>query len=228
MERKLVESPPDTISVHFEPPLNSDVALSEGTSGIVVNGRAVQPHLSSPQKKTTTSEPSSPRIKVEAGAIKAESEAGKSNEFVQRFHLFEFPTAEALSGAAEADLRSLGMGYRAKFIVNSAAMAASKPGGASAWFEGLRALAASDNTGNETHEIKTEIKEEEIVSERKKRRVKSVGRDSSDVEKDGGGPCAVSSRLSVQQQLLEFPGVGRKVADCVALFSLDQSASIPV
>ena len=32
----------------------------------------------------------------------------------------------------------------------------------------------------------------------------------------------------MQEELLELPGVGRKVADCVALFSLDQSAAIPV
>ena len=36
------------------------------------------------------------------------------------------------------------------------------------------------------------------------------------------------SRLSVQSQLMQLQGVGRKVADCVALFSLDQSAALPV
>ena len=35
-------------------------------------------------------------------------------------------------------------------------------------------------------------------------------------------------RLAVQEQLMECPGVGRKVADCVALFSLDQVGSVPV
>jgi len=35
-------------------------------------------------------------------------------------------------------------------------------------------------------------------------------------------------RLYVQDQLQVLPGVGRKVADCVALFSLDQKAAIPV
>jgi N-glycosylase/DNA lyase len=37
-------------------------------------------------------------------------------------------------------------------------------------------------------------------------------------------PCADR----VQERLLEFPGVGRKVADCVALFSLRQTEAIPV
>lgn len=32
----------------------------------------------------------------------------------------------------------------------------------------------------------------------------------------------------VQERLIEFKGVGRKVADCVALFSLDQTEAIPV
>ncbi len=38
----------------------------------------------------------------------------------------------------------------------------------------------------------------------------------------------IDSRLSVQEKLLVFSGVGRKVADCVALFSLGQSNVIPV
>ena len=32
----------------------------------------------------------------------------------------------------------------------------------------------------------------------------------------------------MQEELLGFTGVGRKVADCVALFSLDQTGAIPV
>ncbi len=32
----------------------------------------------------------------------------------------------------------------------------------------------------------------------------------------------------MQEALIGFPGVGRKVADCVALFSLDQHGAIPV
>ena len=35
-------------------------------------------------------------------------------------------------------------------------------------------------------------------------------------------------RAEVQEALLEFTGVGKKVADCVALFSLDQRDIIPV
>lgn len=35
-------------------------------------------------------------------------------------------------------------------------------------------------------------------------------------------------RLYVQEELMKLSGVGRKVADCVALFSLDQRAAVPV
>jgi N-glycosylase/DNA lyase len=36
------------------------------------------------------------------------------------------------------------------------------------------------------------------------------------------------SRQRVQEALMELPGIGRKVADCVALFSLDKSDVVPV
>lgn len=32
----------------------------------------------------------------------------------------------------------------------------------------------------------------------------------------------------VEQALMEFPGIGRKIADCIALFSLDADSAIPV
>lgn len=38
----------------------------------------------------------------------------------------------------------------------------------------------------------------------------------------------IKDPIQVQEKLLVFPGVGRKVADCVALFSLRQSDAIPV
>ena len=34
--------------------------------------------------------------------------------------------------------------------------------------------------------------------------------------------------IIVQEQLLQFMGIGRKVADCIALFSLNQCTAIPV
>ena len=48
----------------------------------------------------------------------------------------------------------------------------------------------------------------------------------------GGAPWLLSlrglPRLEVRRQLLALPGVGPKVADCVALFSLDQGEAVPV
>ena len=37
-----------------------------------------------------------------------------------------------------------------------------------------------------------------------------------------------SDSKAVQEELIQFSGIGRKVADCVALFSLDQHNAIPV
>ena len=42
------------------------------------------------------------------------------------------------------------------------------------------------------------------------------------------GLRAESDPMAVQEALLQFTGVGRKVADCVAVFSLDQAGAVPV
>jgi len=89
---------------------------------------------------------------------------------------FSFPTLEQLSEIKEEDLRNLGFGYRAKFIVRTVEELRSKPGGGEAWLLSLR-------------------------------------------ERPG---------LEIQEELTGFCGVGRKVADCVALFSLDALERVPV
>lgn len=53
------------------------------------------------------------------------------------------------------------------------------------------------------------------------------------IKSAGGEPYlnslrAVTSPLDVQEALIQFPGVGRKVADCISLFSLQQTEAIPV
>ena len=85
----------------------------------------------------------------------------------QQFHLFQFPTAEALSLATESDLRSLGMGYSARFLMESSKIAASKPDGATAWFAHLRSL-------SKTETIQSDIKEEKEVATPNRRRKKPV------------------------------------------------------
>ena len=87
---------------------------------------------------------------------------------------FTFPGAETLAAASEDELRSLGLGYRAGFVQQSAALLLEK---GVPWLYALR---------------------------------------------------QVQSAKEVRKELLAFRGVGPKVADCVALFSLDQSSAIPV
>lgn len=87
---------------------------------------------------------------------------------------FSFPRLDQLGKIQEDELRKLGFGYRAKFLVETAKLLKEK--GGEEWLLGLRLLPRQD----------------------------------------------------VQKELTAFCGVGRKVADCVALFSLDQLECIPV
>lgn len=87
---------------------------------------------------------------------------------------YQFPTLDALAEASEADLRALGLGYRAKFIRGTVTKLGDR--GGVPWLRGLRGRPLTD----------------------------------------------------VRQALTELPGVGPKVADCVALFSLDATDAIPV
>ena len=88
--------------------------------------------------------------------------------------LHTFPSVTELSIATEAELRALGFGYRARFVVESTAMVAAN--GGEAWLYALRS----------------------------------------------------KPRDEVQAALMTLCGVGRKVADCVALFALDKAGCIPV
>jgi len=89
--------------------------------------------------------------------------------------IFSFPDAAALAAATEEELRGLGLGYRAKYVV-------------------------------ETRDLLAECGGEEFLL----------------------GLRAERDAAAVQAELIKFSGVGRKVADCVALFSLDQDDAIPV
>jgi 3-methyladenine DNA glycosylase/8-oxoguanine DNA glycosylase len=120
-------------------------------------------------------------------------------------HLFEFPTIETLALASEMELMTLGMGYRAKFIRDTALLLAAKKGGGKAWLNSLR-------------NIQDEYVDKEKV-------IKGVKRTRNGCTKEERGGASTegekgSSRLLVRKLLMEFPGVGPKVADCVALFSL--------
>lgn len=88
--------------------------------------------------------------------------------------LYSFPSLEQMKGATQTQLRGMGLGYRAKYII-------------------------------ETRDLLLERGGEDYLYSLR-------GKDAS----------------AVQQELLDFSGIGRKVADCVALFSLDQCEAIPV
>jgi len=87
---------------------------------------------------------------------------------------YTFPSVDVLAAADEAELRGLGLGYRADYVLQTARALQSRSDG---WLEGLRR--------------------------------------SEDPEE-------------VRQELCTLRGVGPKVADCVALFSLDQCEAVPV
>lgn len=141
-------------------------------------------------------------------------------------HIFEFPSIEDLSLATEAELRGLGMGYRAKFISGSAQFLAAQVEGGAQWLSALRVISAS----REVVEVAYSIKVADRVMKKEGSQISS-GASSTKVkeEKEISGEEALKrNRLFVQSQLMLMPGVGRKVADCVALFSLDQVEAIPV
>ena len=136
--------------------------------------------------KPSSSSNASPEAGASAAASAAASDPSPArNKLMPRMSVSKrwhsFPSVERLAQTTEAELKALGLGYRAKFIRNSAikVVAAAASGGhadGSAYLQSLRSL----------------------------------------------------SRDEVTKALLMFDGVGPKVADCVALFSLDQVGTVPV
>ncbi len=170
------------------------------------------------------------------------------------YDLYEFPTVAALAEASEDDLRALGMGYRAKYIINSAKLVRSKCAALSTnivdgvknekaepsvvdldngamWFEHLRHLAREARChSTSTSTIKTEDSFLPLIKIKQEHdAVVKLEPGSANVHEDLAMSQRIdAARMQVQALLLELPGVGRKVADCVALFSLDQTSAVPV
>lgn len=135
-------------------------------------------------------------------------------------HFFSFPTAQTLAAVTEEDLRKLGTGYRAKFIKNSAATLEEL--GGLPWLLALRK--GRPETPDAVPEVAPEIEgeaEDEAAAKKPKKSPKG-GKAKAKAN------VVLCDRLWVQDQLQRFPGVGRKVADCVAVFSLDQAEAVPV
>ena len=103
-----------------------------------------------------------PKKATPGSATKTAAAAEVDQEF------YTFPSLACLAGLHEQALRDLGLGYRGRFVCETAASLQEK--GGEAWLTALRQ----------------------------------------------------AGRVECQKALLEFTGVGPKVADCVALFSLDQ------
>ena len=134
-------------------------------------------------------------------------------------HFFSFPGAPTLAAVSEEDLRGLGTGYRAKFIKNSAATLEEL--GGLPWLVALRKgrPQAPDAVPEVPSELDTEAAGEGEAPKKPKKSPKGGRAKAKPV---------LCDRLWVQDQLQCFPGVGRKVADCVAVFSLDQAEAVPV
>ena len=104
-----------------------------------------------------------------------DSASGNISELLDEpMAIHTFPTLEELRISTEEELRDMGLGYRAKYIIQTRDL-------------------LIENGGKEY-----------LLNLRTK-----------------DAPTA-------QEALLQFSGIGRKVADCVALFSLDQCEAIPV
>jgi len=111
--------------------------------------------------------------RIQKGAFDDDAEDDNGN--VHNVSFYSFPTLLEMENATETELRDMGLGYRAKYII-------------------------------QTRDL---------------------------LIKNGGKDHLLSLRNirdphEVQETLLQYSGIGRKVADCVALFSLDQEDAIPV
>ncbi|GAA5952076.1 hypothetical protein JCM8115_005319 [Rhodotorula mucilaginosa] len=128
--------------------------------------------------------------------------------------LFSFPPPKALAQGTqtEALLRQLGFGYRANFIPWSAAhlleTAAALDITPEAYLSSLTRKQFSRNGALQTRDEKP----------------------LQQVPKEGRADDADEARSirAAREKLLEFKGVGRKVADCILLFGLGWSETVPV
>eukprot|EP01032_Pedospumella_encystans_P019533 gene19533-22207_t len=190
--------------------------------------------------------------------VNYDAASSTSPESSLAYDLYEFPSVTSLAEASEDELRALGMGYRAKYIINSAKLVRSKCAELSTdiekdvkkeksetlttdldngalWFEHLRHLAAEARShsmsivkteGSDSLPIK--IKQEPGAFVKLEPGCTSMPTSTTLQEDHVLNQQIDAARLQVQALLLELPGVGRKVADCVALFSLDQTSAVPV
>jgi N-glycosylase/DNA lyase len=173
------------------------------------------------------------------------------------YHPFPSPEALAKPGVEEK-LRELGFGYRAKYLAKTAQMLCEQHAQASAtkayttykadhldeshWLYGIKP--EEDISTPATPDSASGSKDTTEVG----RAVKRARRSSAPNASNSSTPSAASegeekrfesvrsylqhlrtlSYHSARQELIQYPGVGPKVADCILLMSLDQASSIPV
>uniref|UniRef100_A0AAV1TN01 DNA-(apurinic or apyrimidinic site) lyase n=1 Tax=Peronospora matthiolae TaxID=2874970 RepID=A0AAV1TN01_9STRA len=122
--------------------------------------------------------------------------------------LYAFPPVDTLAvKCEETTLRALGFGYRAAFVVKTAKQL-QELGGAS-YLHSIRDEKVVHL--NEEQELKPQLS--------RTRHKEPSGALQGDI---------TTSYHAYQDDLMVFAGVGRKVADCVALFSLEKLEAIPV
>ncbi|KEP62615.1 UNVERIFIED_CONTAM: 8-oxoguanine DNA glycosylase, N-terminal domain-containing protein [Hammondia hammondi] len=109
-----------------------------------------------------------------------------------------FPSSSALARAREEDLKKLGLGYRAR-LLHSAAKALEARGGDS-FLLSLR--------------------------ETRRRQRPPASKEGADAKESE--EAVFQAEKEIREALLPFAGIGRKVADCVALYSLGCWAGWPV
>ena len=146
---------------------------------------------------------------------------------------YTFPTWDKLSSITESDLKNLGLGYRANYIATSVKLI--KDNGGEDWIRGLR---IQNNS-----EVKRSKEEEKIELSSSKNKLQdlstvynsSLNSASKTTEWNDSkmkSNCTDSNNnnnlLAVREKLLTLKGVGKKVADWIALFSMNCHNSIPV
>ena len=129
-------------------------------------------------------------------------------------HFYSFPPLGALALASEEELRALGLGYRARFVRETAAALLAR--GRAAAFDGDEAAGRATGAAA-TGAAAEAIDDTAVAAVEAASHAWLTGLRSPDL-----------TRGAVAQELLAFTGVGQKVADCVALFSLDRRDVVPV
>ena len=120
---------------------------------------------------------------------------------------FTFPTWDQLSKVTENEFRELGLGYRARYIQSSVEVIKEK--GGEDWVRGLRLKNPIEEHQEEHKDFKTQ-------------------EDTPNTKSHGKEQLTVKNLNKIREQLMELKGVGKKVADWIALFSLNCHHSIPV